>query len=192
MNALPESVWSEHDKLYSVVSPWRPLNNARAEKAIARCRSLELSVDRPRRIKARKGVIIAAGGFIYNLDMLKRHRELVGRIYGGLLRIGSMGCDGSGIALGQSVGGATGMMDQIYMGRPISPPEAFVSGVMVNVRGERFINEDAYQSLFGERLAELPEDGRSVLILDAKTFWKGLRQSFFPGPGMFMMWGRLL
>lgn len=189
VNALPDSMWPVHDKFYSVVSPWRPFNNARAEKAIVRCRSLEMSIDRPRRIRARNGVIIATGGFIYNVDMLKLHRELVGRIFTGLLRIGSMGCDGSGIALGQSVGGATDRMDQIYMGRQISPPEAFVSGLMVNARGERFINEDAYQSLFGDRLAEMPEDGRALLVLDAISFWKGIKQSFFPGRGMFMMWG---
>jgi 3-oxo-5alpha-steroid 4-dehydrogenase len=80
-------------------------------------------------------------------------------------------------------------MDHPYLGRPISPPESFLGGLMVNVKGQRFINEDAYQSLFGDMLALQPEDGRAMLILDAEHFWRGVNQSMFPGKGLFLMWG---
>jgi 3-oxo-5alpha-steroid 4-dehydrogenase len=189
VNALPEAQWKTHDALYAVVSPWKPLNNKRAERAIAKCRALEAGVDAPKQIRARGGVILATGGFIYNLDLLRRHQPILARNYDGLLRLGSMGCDGSGIELGISAGGGTALMDKSFLGRPLSPPEAFLHGLMVNVAGQRFINEDAYQSLFGEKLADQPMDGRAVLVMDAAHFWKGVKQSLFPGKGMFMMWG---
>lgn len=189
VNALPEALWARHDELYAVVSPWKPLNNRKAERAIEKCRALEAGVVAPRRIRALGGVVIATGGFIYNVDLLETHLGLLGRNYNALLRLGSMGCDGSGIELGESVGGATGMMDRAYIGRPIAPPEAFLHGLMVNVRGERFVNEDAYQTQFGDRLVEQPEDGRAFLILDNEQFWTGVRQSMFPGKGLFMLFG---
>jgi 3-oxo-5alpha-steroid 4-dehydrogenase len=189
VKALPQELWAKHDELYAVVQPWKPLNGERSERAIAKCRELEARVDATRRIRARAGVILSTGGYIYNLDMLDRYRPLLARSYTGLLRLGSMGCDGSGIELGQSVGGKTRFMDRYFLGRPLAPPEAFIYGLMVNVRGERFINEDAYQSLFGDKLVEQPEEGRASLILDHKQFWKGVKQSLFPGKGLFKLWG---
>lgn len=189
INALPETLWPAHDKLYARVSPWKPLNGKRAERAIAACRALEAGVRNPRRIRARAGVILSTGGYIYNLNMLNRHGPLLGRSYTGLLRLGSMGCDGSGIEMGAAAGGQVDLMDRFYVGRPVAPPQAFLYGLMVNIYGERFVNEDAYQSIFGDRLAEQPDDGRAMLILDHKHFWQGVKQSFFPGKGLFMLWG---
>jgi 3-oxo-5alpha-steroid 4-dehydrogenase len=103
--------------------------------------------------------------------------------------MGSMGDDGSGIALGQSVGAKVGYMDRAFIGRPISPPESFLCGVVVNTEGRRFVNEDAYQSIFGDILSEQPNGGEAYLILDERQFWRGVKQSFFPGKGMFKMWG---
>ncbi len=189
VRALPEANWAEHDALYAIVSPWKPLNSGRAERAIVRARALEERVAVIRHIRARAGVILATGGFVNNLAMLAEHRPLLARSFRGLLRLGSMGCDGSGIALGQSVGGKVGMMDRFFLGRPLAPPEAFIYGLMVNAAGERFVGEDAYQSMFGDALAEQAEDGRAYLILDAAHFWKGVRQSLFPGRGLFLLWG---
>jgi 3-oxo-5alpha-steroid 4-dehydrogenase len=186
---LPESRWKEHDRLYSVVSPWRPLNATRSERAIKRCRTLEQAAGILRKVRARKGVVLSTGGFIYNLELLRKNRPVLADAYQGLLRLGSMGCDGSGIALGQSVGGAVGLMDELFIGRPLSPPESYVEGVMVNAKGERFANEDAYQSLFGNTLARQPEGGKAWLILDDRLFWHAVKQSFFPGKGLFMLWG---
>jgi 3-oxo-5alpha-steroid 4-dehydrogenase len=189
VKALPQELWAKHDELYAVVQPWKPLNGKRSERAIAKCRALEARVDATRLFRARAGVILSTGGYIYNLDMLQRYRPLLARSYTGLLRLGSMGCDGSGIELGQTVGGQTRFMDRYFLGRPLAPPEAFIYGLMVNVHGERFINEDAYQSLFGDKLTEQPEEGRALLILDHKQFWSGIKQSLFPGKGLFMLWG---
>ncbi len=187
-NCIPEDRWKEHDALYSVVSPWRPFNGERAERAIAKCNLVEEGGTK-RRYRARGGVILCAGAYTYSLAMIRKYREEVARSYAGLLRLGSMGCDGSGIELGQSVGGKTAYMDRIYLGRPISPPNAFLGGIIVNIEGKRFVNEDAYQSVLGEKLSQQPGYGRGWLILDSGHFWKGIKQSLFPGKGMFMQWG---
>ena len=46
--------------------------------------------------------------------------------------------------MGQSVGGAAIHMDELFTTLPIYPPESHVKGILVNERGQRFINEDAY------------------------------------------------
>lgn len=189
VNRLPDTLQAEHQRFYQEVNPWKPLQGKRSERAIARCHALEAGSTARQYYRARGGVILATGGFIYNLAMLEANRPLLARSYEGLLRLGSMGCDGSGIRLGQSAGGDVGLMDRFFLGRPLAPPEAFIYGLMVNVAGERFINEDAYQSLFGDRLAEQPEGGKAWLILDSGHFWKGVRQSLFPGKGLFWLWG---
>ncbi|PZR44630.1 MAG: hypothetical protein DI537_61325, partial [Stutzerimonas stutzeri] len=189
VNALPEDLHAEHDRLYAIVDPWKPLQGPRSERAIADCAALEARSTARRRFRARSGVILSTGGFVYNLAMVEAHRPLLARSYEGLLRLGSMGCDGSGIALGEAAGGAVDLMDRFFLGRPLAPPETFIYGLMVNTAGERFINEDAYQSLFGDRLAEQPGGGQAWLILDARRFWRGIRQSLFPGKGLFMLWG---
>lgn len=189
VNALPESLWQRHSQLYAAVNPMLPFNGVRAERNIAKCHELETSVNAPRRIRARGGVILSTGGFIYNLELLGRHRETVASAYPGLLRLGSMGCRGDGINLGCSVGGRTDLMDKLFLGRSIAPPEAFVYGVIVNARGNRFINEDAYLGVLGDAISKQPEGGKAWLILDKHGFWKGVKQSMFPGKGMFLMWG---
>ena len=52
-------------------------------------------------IRARGGVVIAAGGFAFNTAMVGRYATP----YAGSFPTGSSGCDGSGILLCQSVGG---------------------------------------------------------------------------------------
>jgi len=185
---LPEHLWKRHNALFAAVKPMMPFNGEKAERAIMQAAELEKAGE-PARIRARAGVVLATGSFIYNRAMVARHREVVARNYAAQLRIGSMGCDGSGIELGQSAGGKTALMDQLYLGRPISPPEAFVQGLLVNAEGRRFVNEDAYQSVFGERISRQPGGGRAWLVVDRTVFWTGMKQALFPGKGMFLQWG---
>ncbi len=189
VNALPEGLWKRHDELYAVVSPWKPLNADRAQKAIEQCDALEAGVDAPRRIRARGGVILCTGGFVNSLDKLREIRPVLAEKYLGIQRLGALGCDGSGIELGQSVGGATDFMDRMFLGRSITPPDAFVYGLIVNSRGERFINEDAYNSIVGNAISAQPDGAMAWLVMDDTLFWRGVKQSLFPGKGMFVAWG---
>ncbi|CAN5391356.1 FAD-binding protein [soil metagenome] len=188
VNALPEVLHPRHQSLYKTVSPWRPFNNDRAEKAIAAAAAVERGVSRPKLIRARRGVVLSTGGFIYNLEMLAEHRPLLAQNYRELLRLGSMGDDGSGMMLGQSVGGVTALMDNVCVARTLVPPNVFAHGIIVNLAGRRFINEGAYAVVVGGALLEQPGGGKAWLLLESKDFWKGVWKSFFPG-GNFWLWG---
>ena len=117
-------------------------------------------------VHARKGVVLCAGGFVMNRDMVRRHAST-------LLRtndpIGSPGDDGSGILMGMSVGGAAIHMDQAFASLPFYAPESLIKGVFVNERGQRFINEDCYHGRIGHHiLQQLGE--RIYLLLDNATY----------------------
>jgi 3-oxo-5alpha-steroid 4-dehydrogenase len=189
INSLPAAAIEKHRLLYKRVTPWRLFNNRRAEKAIVDCRVLEEGSRTRMLLRARRGVVLCAGGFIYNLGLLGIHQPLLGRNYETLLRLGSMGDDGSGIALGESVGGATALMDSVFTARTITPPIVFPRGVLVNQRGERFVDEAAYNGIVGRAISQQPENGTAWLVLGARDFWTAIRQSLFPGKGLFINWG---
>lgn len=186
---LPHAHHARHKQLYDMVDAWKPFNNAKTEKAVKAAKELEQAYGQPRLIRARKGVVLASGGFINNLDMLARYQPEVARSYKGLLRLGSLGCDGSGIMLGQSAGGRTDRMERLFIGSPLSPPLAYVKGgILVNSLGRRFAAEDAYHAEIGNEQIRQP-GCKAWLILEAASFHAAIKQSARPGKGMFMTWG---
>ncbi|MBP1685560.1 MAG: delta 4,5-alpha steroid dehydrogenase [Deltaproteobacteria bacterium] len=116
-------------------------------------------------IRARRGVILATGGYVMSPAMRKTYLTK----YEGAMPNGAPSCDGSGILLGESVGGATRMMDHASAWRFINPPWAFAKAPIVNARGERFCNEGAYGARIGRELVQQP-DGKAWLVLDQKLF----------------------
>ena len=132
-------------------------------------------------IRARKGVILASGGFVFNRAMIAAEASL----YADATPLGTPGCDGSGILLGRVVGAATARMETVNAARSIAPPLAFVSGVVVNANGQRIINEDAYAATLGRVVAE-SKDGIAWLILDKDMRREALRNSF-PGAGRLLV-----
>ncbi|OAL20930.1 hypothetical protein AYO20_11457 [Fonsecaea nubica] len=115
-------------------------------------------------------VILAAGGFVFNEKMVQEHLSK----YRGAQPLGTPGDNGSGILLGQSVGGVTTHMDRMSCWRFLSPPETFLHGVAVDMNGKRIINEDLYGAQFTEGLVHRAH-GRGFLILDA-SLWKRAQQ----------------
>ncbi|MEC9358182.1 MAG: FAD-binding protein [Pseudomonadota bacterium] len=157
----------------------RFIGGSAAAKAAAEMMRLEQEHGVPLRLRARSGVILAAGGFIFNPDMVQRHTPR----YVKSMPLGTVSCDGSGIQLGMSVGAATGQMDHVAAWRHLAmpaAPEAYLKGLLVNARGERFIPEDAYSATVGGAIAE-SHDGRAWLIQD-----KPLRRQSFGA-----LWGQL-
>src|SRR3546814_14495755 len=67
--------------------------------------------------------------------------------------------EGSGIRMGQSVGGALTHMEQFFATRTTFPPESLIKGIIVNEQGQRFINEDAYHGRVAQ-YALRPSTGR--------------------------------
>lgn len=173
-----------HMALYAKVDPMRPFNTARAEKAIAEALALESRTGRRRLVRARSGVILSTGGFGYNVEMVRAHMPFLADRNSALMRLGSMGCSGGGIQLGVSAGGAVGKMDHAFLGRMIVPPSALVQGIIVNRRGERFVNEDAYNALLGGAIMEQPE-GDAWIIIDRALHRLLLRQCIPTGDGTF-------
>lgn len=184
--ALPSDYHQQHLRLYQKVGPM-PFSFNKAEAAIARARTLEVEKSTRIRLRARRGIILATGGFCYNTQMLKQYMPHYAEFAPAMLRMGSMGCDGSGIQLGQSVGGEGRKLANNFYGRIISPPSAFLDGIVVNRCGRRFYNEDAYNAELGRAIAEQP-DGKAWLILDAATWRKLCKQLLPKGDGQFLQW----
>jgi len=103
----------------------------------------------PKTIRARRGVLIASGGFERNEEM--RHRYQRSPIGTGWTT-GATGNTGDGIVAGQGLGAAVGLMDDAWWGPAIPLPggpyfclaERSLPGcVLVNGAGQRFVNESA-------------------------------------------------
>ncbi|BCN57573.1 FAD-binding protein [Rhodococcus hoagii] len=124
-----------------------------------------------RRYRARKGVILAAGGFVFDREMLG---EYAPRYLGGT-GLGTIGDDGSGIRLGQSAGGATDRMERVSAWRFFNPPIAMTEGVLVNKEGERICNELFYGAKIGEHIAE-QTDVAAYLVVDSRVLADAKRQ----------------
>lgn len=116
------------------------------------------------RIAARGGVILCTGGFIANPDMLKLYAPMLTDCS----PLSAGGDDGSGIRMGIGLGAAALHMDSGFVGLALHPPEEIITGILVDPRGQRFINEDAYLGRVGE-YARWRADGDVVLILDANV-----------------------
>ena len=103
----------------------------------------------PLQIRARRGVLIATGGFERDEQMRRRYQR--GPI-GTEWTTGAAGNTGDGIRAGLDLGAATGLMDDAWWGPSIALPggpyfclaERSLPGcVLVNGAGQRFVNESA-------------------------------------------------
>ena len=119
-----------------------------------------------RHFGARRGVILTAGGFINNKAMVERYAPLLRKCR---FRAASDGDDGRGIRMGMGAGGAAIRMDVGCIVLPFTVPKGLLRGIFVNRRGQRFVAEDLYQTVVGER-ALLGENGEVFLILDDAIF----------------------
>jgi succinate dehydrogenase/fumarate reductase flavoprotein subunit len=119
-------------------------------------------------IEATRGVILTTGGFIMNREMVEHFAPDLARCR---YPIGSEGCDGSGIRMGIGVGGAAINMHEGLMTTPWYPPASHVRGLIVNARGQRFINEDCYHGRVADAVMH-KADGRAYLVVDDATYGK--------------------
>jgi 3-oxo-5alpha-steroid 4-dehydrogenase len=114
------------------------------------------------RISARRGVVLAAGGFIANRELVREHAPA----YRGGLALGTSADNGSGIRLGVEAGGATGELGRISAWRFVTPPSAFLGGIIVDAEGKRVIDESRYGAAVGEKLIE-EHGSKGWLLVDA-------------------------
>jgi len=102
-----------------------------------------------RRVRARRGVLLAAGGFEQNAAMRERYqRAPIGTSW----TLGAAGNTGDGITAGHLAGGALDLMDEAWWGPSVALPgvsyfclaERNLPGcLLVNGSGRRFVNEAA-------------------------------------------------
>ena len=107
-------------------------------------------------------VVIAAGGFVMNRDMVTAYTP---KLAEKPFVLGNTYDDGLGIRLGVSAGGATRHMDQAFITAPAYPPAILLTGVIVNKLGERFVAEDSYHSRTSGFVMDQP-DSAAFLIVD--------------------------
>ena len=146
--------------LFPPIIPGSKFFMKRALKMLAKTKELE---DQRREVfvRARKGVVLSAGGFIFNRKMVAHYAPKYKNSY----PLGTDGDNGAGIHLGESVGGLIGNMQRVTAWRFINPPLSFARGMIVNQNGQRFINEMVYGATLGVEIAE-EHDGKAWLILD--------------------------
>jgi 3-oxo-5alpha-steroid 4-dehydrogenase len=130
-------------------------------------------------IRARGGVVLCAGGFINNEEMVALHAPWLLRCK---MRLAVDGDDGRGIRMGMGAGGEAIRMDAGCIVLPFTVPKKHIQGIMVNQRGQRFINEDAYQSEVGSA-ALRAQDGQVLLIVDDEIYERPFPPTEFAGVG---------
>ena len=109
-----------------------------------------------------KSVVIAAGGFVMNRDMVARYTP---KLAEKPFVLGNTYDDGLGIRLGVSAGAATKHMDQAFITAPAYPPSILLTGIIVNKLGQRFVAEDSYHSRTSAFVMDQP-DSAAFLIVD--------------------------
>jgi succinate dehydrogenase/fumarate reductase flavoprotein subunit len=119
-----------------------------------------------------ESVVIAAGGFAMNPEMVAEHTPALGQKrrtkHHGEVEpyiLGNPNDDGLAIRMGVSAGGVAQSLDQLFITAAAYPPEILLTGVVVNKDGKRFVAEDSYHSRTSAFVLEQP-DQTAYLIVD--------------------------
>ncbi len=142
---------------------------------LRRAARIEADHRQSRWLRARKGVVLSAGGFILNNPMVQHFAPK----YTAVMPNATLGDMGSGIMLGASVGGAMNLMERVSAWRTLSPPKAWADGMLVNASGARFVNENIYSAAIGDAIVE-KQQGRAYIILDHALRKQAFKQAFSP------------
>ena len=158
-----KSLRAKANKLFAMFPPIIPGSKFFFKKAMGHLdKAKEIANSRAEVfIGANTGVVLSAGGFVFNSKMMAHYAPKYTAGY----PLGTDGDNGAGIRLGQSVGGAADNMDRITAWRFINPPISFARGMIVNANGQRFINEMVYGATLGVEMTE-NHNGRAWMILD--------------------------
>lgn len=159
-------------KVYPFFLPGGRFAKKLARRYSAKAAAIEAEQRHVRFYRARRGVVLSAGGFIFNRKMVDYYCPKFRRG----MPLGTPADDGGGIRLGESVGGRTDRMEHGTAWRFINPPLAWSQGIIVNAKGERYVNESCYGATIGDAMVE-HNGGTGWLILDARLVGQAWRQS---------------
>jgi 3-oxosteroid 1-dehydrogenase len=148
------------------------------------------------RVRARKGVLLACGGFERNLQMRQEYGPAPAATE---WTAGNEANTGDGILLARQLGAATALMDEawwtpvtqypgVQSGWVLVVEKSLPGGIFVDGNGRRFVNEAApYQDVVAAMFANHARNGRGVpawMVFDAHY-----RRNYIAGPigpGRFM------
>lgn len=135
-------------------------------------------------VTARKGVLLATGGYAANKQMLVEYNTMWDGLTEDIITTNTKGATGDGIKMAQEIGAATDMMDvqmmfpmaDIKTGSTEAIVGASASSLMINKNGVRFTNEtgtrwDISADMFEQpdHLAYIISDSVNSQIVDGKT-----------------------
>jgi 3-oxosteroid 1-dehydrogenase len=124
-------------------------------------------------VRARRGVILACGGFEHNETMRKQYqRDPIGTEW----TVGAKANTGDGIRAGQAIGAAVEFMEDAWWGPSIPLPRTpwfclsernLPGSIIVNDRGERFMNEslpyvEATHRMYGGEFGQGEGPGENI------------------------------
>ncbi|OBA69681.1 3-ketosteroid-delta-1-dehydrogenase [Mycobacterium sp. 1554424.7] len=119
-----------------------------------------------RAIRARLGVLLAAGGFENN-DALRRRYGVPGEARD---TMGGPGSRGQALQAGIAAGGDTDLLDQAWWSPGMTHPDGrsafalwFTGGIFVNQSGDRFVNESRAYDRAGREILAALQDGSITL-----------------------------
>ena len=116
-------------------------------------------------VQARRGVVLACGGFIQNREMLRRYAPELRDCSTPWAGAGDLGI---GIRMGMGVGASVQRMNQGFVILPVYPPERLLRGIIVNRSAQRFLPEDSYYAYAGHETA-FAQHGQAWLVSDADS-----------------------
>jgi len=158
---LPPSAARKHRLLLRMGRNMMATVLGAAQKASEAATRLEMRAARRIRVRVRRGVVLSAGGFIFNPTMIAHAAPKYTQVAG----IGTIADDGSGIKLGGSVGGGTARMDMVSAWRFLYPPATWVQGIVIGPDARRIVNEEEYGARTGAAIFE-KAGGKAWVIVD--------------------------
>jgi 3-oxo-5alpha-steroid 4-dehydrogenase len=116
----------------------------------------------PSFIRARRGVVLSAGGFAANDTMLGDYAPQLQNNW----LVGTDGDDGTAIRMAQAIGAGVRHMDAGQTSFP-ADPALLTRSILLDRRGNRFINEDTYAGRVGQ--VSLFTQSRQIFLLCDET-----------------------
>jgi 3-oxosteroid 1-dehydrogenase len=121
-------------------------------------------------VTARRGVVLAAGGFDHSMDMRWKYQS---ETLGANVSLGAETNTGDAIRIAADIGAGIDLMDQAWWFPAVAPlpdrapavmlaERSLPGSLIVNQDGERFINESTDYMSFGQRMLNLERAGNRV------------------------------
>ncbi|MET8419814.1 FAD-binding protein [Streptomyces sp. NPDC005134] len=143
-------------------------------------------------IRARRGVVLASGGFDHDIPMRRTHEPVIQKDWS----MGNSAATGDGIKAGGKLGAAVDLMDEAWWFPAIQWPdgrmqfmlnERMIPGqFVVNGAGKRFVNEAAPYTDFGHAVITGQRTGvqhiPAWLIIDARSWQRYVFGGHLPLP----------